>query len=103
MLVVTRQHERAKHEVGGFATGDDDVRTLRHPAVVVDPVDVHRTDRIPESRFKVPTVRREKQIALAEALRDHRERLDEIVTELAERGEPISRLEAKLIVDAGNL
>jgi GT2 family glycosyltransferase len=48
-------------------------------------------------------VRREKQIALAEALRDHRERLDEIVTELAERGEPISRLEAKLIVDAGNL
>ena len=48
-------------------------------------------------------MRRQQQIALAEALREHRERLDEIVTELAERGEPISRLEAKLIVDAGNL
>jgi hypothetical protein len=46
-------------------------------------------------------VRRDQQIALAEALRAHRERLDEIVTELAERGEPISRLEARLIVDAG--
>jgi hypothetical protein len=48
-------------------------------------------------------VRRSQQIALAEALREHRERLDEVVTELAERGEPISRLEARLIVDAGNL
>lgn len=48
-------------------------------------------------------MRREQQIALAEALRQHREHLDEIVTELAERGEPISRLEARMIVDAGNL
>jgi glycosyltransferase involved in cell wall biosynthesis len=48
-------------------------------------------------------VRRDKQIALADALRAHRERLDEIVTELAERGEPISRLEARLIADAGSV
>ncbi len=48
-------------------------------------------------------VRKDQQIALADALREHRERLDEIVTELAVRGEPISRLEARLIVDAGNI
>lgn len=48
-------------------------------------------------------MRRKQQIALADAVREHRERLDAIVTELADRGEPISRLEARLIVDAGGL
>lgn len=40
-------------------------------------------------------------IYLADLLREHREGLEDIVKELAERGEPISELEARLIVEAG--
>ena len=47
-------------------------------------------------------MRRDRQIELADLIRRHRERLDETAAELARRGEPISELEAELIVDAGN-
>jgi len=39
-------------------------------------------------------------IYLAEVLREHREHLEQTVKELAERGEPITELEARLIADA---
>src|SRR5689334_4535177 len=42
-------------------------------------------------------VQRREQLRLADVLREHRERLGEIATELAERGEPISPLEARLL------
>ena len=41
------------------------------------------------------------KLYLADVLRQHRERLEETVRELAERGEPIGELEARLIADAG--
>ena len=48
-------------------------------------------------------VQSHRQLYLADCLQEHRERLEEIVTELAERGEPISPLEARLMVDAGKV
>lgn len=48
-------------------------------------------------------VRPEQQFSLADVIREQRERLEEVVGELAERGEPISELEARLIVDAGSV
>jgi glycosyltransferase involved in cell wall biosynthesis len=46
-------------------------------------------------------VRPYQQIYLAEVLREHRDRLEQTARELAERGEPITELEARLIADAG--
>jgi len=42
------------------------------------------------------------QLYLADLLREHRERLVEIVAELAERGTPITELEARLLADSGS-
>jgi GT2 family glycosyltransferase len=44
-------------------------------------------------------VRPNRQLELAEMLREHRERLASIASELAERGEPISELEARLLIE----
>jgi glycosyltransferase involved in cell wall biosynthesis len=41
------------------------------------------------------------QIHLANVVREHRERLEDVVAQLAERGQPISEFEARLICDAG--
>lgn len=46
-------------------------------------------------------MRPHQQIFLADAVREQRLRLEEVVADLAARGEPISELEAKLIADAG--
>jgi glycosyltransferase involved in cell wall biosynthesis len=46
-------------------------------------------------------VRRNESLYLAELLREHRQLLDAAARELAERGEPISELEARLLAEAG--
>jgi glycosyltransferase involved in cell wall biosynthesis len=46
-------------------------------------------------------VKQYEKLYLAEVLRDHRERLEQVATELAARGEPLGELEAELLVDAG--
>ena len=48
-------------------------------------------------------MRPHRQIHLANTIRDHRERLEEVVAELSEREEPISPLEAKLLLDGASL
>jgi glycosyltransferase involved in cell wall biosynthesis len=47
-------------------------------------------------------VRRHELFHYAELVRRHRERLAEVAFDLAERGEPMTELEAKLLADAGS-
>jgi glycosyltransferase involved in cell wall biosynthesis len=47
-------------------------------------------------------VRPDQQLHLAQLLKLQRERLEEVAAELAQRGEPISELEAQLLLDASN-
>lgn len=44
-------------------------------------------------------MRREQLLHLADSVRQHQERLETVVSELAERGEPISDLDARLIIE----
>ena len=48
-------------------------------------------------------MRARRQIQLATLVREHRESLEEIVTELVERGEPITEFDARLICEAGSV
>lgn len=48
-------------------------------------------------------MRPDQEIYLADVIREHCDRLEEVVAELAERGEPISQLEARLIAEAGSV
>jgi glycosyltransferase involved in cell wall biosynthesis len=48
-------------------------------------------------------MREEQQLYLAQLVRDHREHLKEVLDEIVERGEPVSELEARLLVDATSL
>jgi glycosyltransferase involved in cell wall biosynthesis len=50
----------------------------------------------------VGIVRPDQQLHLAQLMKKQREQLEEVVAELAERGEPISELEARLLLEAGN-
>jgi hypothetical protein len=47
-------------------------------------------------------VRPDQQLHLAHLVKRQRERLEEVAAELAQRGEPMSELEARLLVEAGN-
>ena len=51
--------------------------------------------------YSYATVHPREQINLANVVREHRQRLEDVVTELADRGQPISEFEARLICDAG--
>lgn len=48
-------------------------------------------------------MRRSRQLHLADLVYEHRIKLEQVTTELAERGEPISELEARLISEAGHV
>ena len=48
-------------------------------------------------------MRRSRQLHLADLVHEHRVKLEQVAVELAERGEPISELEARLIAEAGHV